>query len=86
MEKAKAQTLEIIMRKLLTPIIIEAVDKASARHHIANVPQVQAPIEILDVKKNCRIAFIDGSYNIWTCSKTHYSKLQERETFVFSEG
>lgn len=78
MEESESQTLEMIMRKLLTPIINEAVDKAIARHHIAIAPPVQAPIEILDIKKTAEFLLLTVP--------TIYGLVQKRTIPYYKQG
>lgn len=51
-------TMETLLRKLLTPIINEAVEKAIARHYSAPISTTPDQNELLDVKKTAEILFL----------------------------
>ncbi len=52
------QTLETLLKKMLTPIINEAIENAFARHHITNLAPPTSTDEVMNIKMTSEFLFL----------------------------
>lgn len=68
-------TIESLLKELMTPIIENAVENAFARHKsiFSQPDQLQSSPDFLDYQNGCRIYTFERANDIWVGPKSGYT-------------